>query len=165
MASSLQFDIALFENNNGGDVLVKGNDLVKYYENEGQVYLALFGGNVEEDTPSVQVPGKLREYFWGNYFLSTENQFNSKTERALKNTELSSQGRARIQSAVEYDLNFLKKYADITVEVSIIGQNKITIKIFTAWFTGKKTLTTLTYSFIAGDGDFSLLDFAITDFV
>lgn len=163
--ASLQFDIALFENNNGGDVLVKGNDLVKYYENEGQVYLALFGGNVEEDTPSVQIPGKVRNYYWGNYYLSSENQFNSKTERSLKNVELSSQGRAKIQSAVEYDLNYLKKYATVDVQVSIIGQNKITIKIFTTYFTGKKILTTLTYSSPNTDGDFSLLDFVIEDFV
>jgi hypothetical protein len=165
MASSLQFDIALFENNNGGDVLVKGNDLAKYYENEGQVYLALFGGNVEEDTPTVIVPGKEKNYFWGNAFLNSENQFNSKTERALKNVSLSSQGRATLQSAVEYDLSYLKKYANIDVQVAIIGQNKITIKIFTTYFTGKKTLTTLTYSFLNTDGDFSLLDFVITDFV
>lgn len=162
---ALQFDIGLFENNNGGDVLVKGNDLVKYYENEGQVYLALFGGNVEADTPAVPVINKDRNDYWGNFFLNEENQFNSRTERALKNTELSSQGRARIQSAVEYDLGYLKKYADVSVTVSIVGQNRITIKIITAYFTGKKTLTTLTYSFLATDGDFSLLDFVITDFV
>jgi len=165
MAGSLQFDVALFENNNGGDSLVKGNDLVKFFENEGQVYLALFGGNVEEDTPTVQIKGKERNYYWGNYFLNTENQFNSRTERTLKNVSLSSQGRGKIQAAVEYDLAYLKKYANINVVVSIIGQNKITIKIFTAYFTGKKILTTISYSSPNLDGDFSLLDFTIEDFV
>lgn len=164
MANGLQFDIAVFENFNGGDVLVKGNDLVKYYENENQVYLALFGGNVEEDTPTVQVKGKERNYYWGNYFLNEENQFNSKTERSLKNFELSSQGRGKLQAAVEFDLAYLKKYADITVQVSIIGQNKLTIKVFTAYFSGKKIVTTLTYSSPNMDGDFSLLDFDIQDF-
>ncbi len=161
---STGLDIALFENNNGGDVLVKGNDLAKFYENEGQVYLALFGGNVEGNTPTSPLPNKERVDYWGNHFLSAENQFNSNTERALKNTELSSAGRGRIQVAAESDLAYLKKYADVKVEVAIVGNNRLTIKVWTAYFTGKKILSTFTYSFTQLNGDFNLLDFNIEDF-
>jgi len=162
---ALQFDIALFENNDGGDIAIQGNDAVKYYENEGQVYIALFGGNVAADTPLFPISGNARYDFWGNFFLSVENQFNSKTERALKSTPLTSAGRAVLQSAVQYDLAYLQKYANVTVNVSIVGVNKIIIAILTAYFTGKQTLTTLTYSFMGTDGDFSLLDFNIEDFL
>jgi len=161
---ALQFDIALFENFNGGDVLVNGNDLVKYYENEGQIYLALFGGNVEGDTPAVPQNGRDHVDYWGNFFLPVENQFNSKTERTLKLTELSSKGRGIIQAAVEYDLTYLQKYANVTVTVAIVGNNKVSINIITEYFTGKKTLTVLTYSYVGGDGDFSILDFSTNDF-
>ena len=161
---SLQFDIALFENDNGGDVLVKGNDLVKYYNNEGQIYLALFGGNVAEDTPVVPTVGKERFDYFGNIFLSTENQFNSRTERTLNTTPLTSVGRGIIQSAIEYDLIYLKPYANVTVEVAIIGINTAKVSITTNYFTGRKNLTTFTYSKFSPTGDFSLLDFYFQDF-
>lgn len=161
---SNSFDIALFENNNGGDILVKGNDLVKYFENEGQVYLALFGGNVEESTAPVNIPGKERFDYWGNYYLSVDNQFNSKTERTLNTSALSSQGRAAIQSAIEYDLMYMKTFSNITVSVALEGVNRIRISIITAYFTGRKTLTTAVYVANSSTGDFYLQDFSIQDF-
>ncbi len=162
--SSSSFDIALFENDNGGDILVKGNDLVKYFENEGQLYLALFGGNVEEGTSLVNVVGKERFDFWGNYYLPVDSQFNSRTERTLNNSALSSQGRSDIQSAIEYDLMYMKAFSNITVTVALEGINRVRISIITAYFTGRKTLTTAVYVANSGTGDFYLLDFSSQDF-
>jgi hypothetical protein len=161
---SSSFDIALFENDNGGDILVKGNDLVKYFENEGQVYLALFGGNVEESTSLVNIVGKERFDYWGNYYLSVDNQFNSRTERTLNASALSSQGRGEIQSAIEYDLMHMKQFSNVTVTVTLEGVNRIRISIITAYFTGRKTLTTAIYVANSSTGDFYLLDFSSQDF-
>lgn len=165
---AIQFDIGLAENNNGGDVIVTSNDLVKFYENEGQIYLALFGGNVEANTPDFVTPGTERLDYFGNHFLQKENQFNSNTERVLNTTSLGSQGISKIQAAVESDLYYLKKYATITIQVTLDGINRVRVEIRVIYFTGKKTLAVFTYTPIpAGlnsDGDFNPLDFYTQDF-
>lgn len=124
-------DLALFETGNGGDFQENGNDLL-VIEGFGQmIYLALFGGNVEAITKD-KLPTELAEDYWGNNLFFPQNesvQFNSRTEKALNETPLTSAGRVIIQNAVNADLDFMKDFAEISVTVEIFDPNmcKITI--------------------------------------
>src|SRR5690606_6946193 len=98
MPNRRYFDVAIGEaEGNGGDIKLLGNDLAVIYSHENQVYLALFGGNVEQSTPA-QETTETTEDWWGNNLLfggDAAKQFNSETERALNNTALNSAGRSR----------------------------------------------------------------------
>lgn len=104
-----------------------------------QFYLAMFGGNIEENTKSQYLENEERSDYWGNsliYRTRQDVQFNSNTERTLRNVVLNSRGRLEILKAVNSDLNYLKKIGTFTAEVSFTGVNKILIEIK---FTGNKT--------------------------
>ena len=125
-------DIDIFEGGSGGEIAVVNGDigLTDYLYN--QVYLALFGGNVEAVTLGNEPVGAPREDYWQNdllYFNQPELQFNSTTELALRQNALNSTGRIAIQRAVEADLTYLNSIADITVNVVILSTNKIQIGV------------------------------------
>lgn len=125
-------DIDIIEGGSGGDITVVNGDigLTDYLYN--QVYLALFGGNVEAVTLGNEPDGATREDYWQNdllYFNQPALQFNSTTELALRQNALSSSGRVAIQRAVETDLVFLQAIADITVNVVILSTNKVQIGV------------------------------------
>lgn len=154
------FDLNVFETNNGGDILLLGNDLAIVYGHQNQVYLALFGGNVQMNTPSVLTAEENFDY-WANKALWSDNQnfqFNSNTERTLDNTPLTSAGRILIENAVKQDLKFLSEIATVTVSATITSVNTISIEIRTEYFSGPKILTIINYT-PSGKGDFSLIDF------
>ena len=44
------WDLAILESGNGGDVSMNGSDLAVYYLDENDIYLRMFGGNIEQDT-------------------------------------------------------------------------------------------------------------------
>lgn len=168
-------DLLLIETLNGGDLFKKGNDLLLIPGWQNMPYLAMFGGNTEAVTKE-RVQGEEAQDWWGNNLLMRGNssiQFNSFTEKALKNTPLTSAGRVIIQKSVEKDLDFMKAFAVIKVEVLIVGPNKIKININVLQPVGKGknvadqyrpfvfiwdgTLQTLT-------GDFNVSDFDKNDF-
>lgn len=153
-AKKLYFDQAIGESaGNGGDLQLLGNDLALVYGMENQVYLALFGGNVEGN-------------WWGNSLLmpnDTAKQFNSNTERTLNTVALNSSGIAKIQAAVESDLKYLK--AKVTVIVSLFDTNTVGLNIKVAYNSGGSSLTIINFGKKVGStGDFSLLDFSQEDF-
>lgn len=102
-------DLLIYESGNGGELLLRGNDLagVNGYENAG--YLAQFGG----------------AEWWGNYM--TDQPYNSQTEIALQTNALSSAGRLAIEQAIKADLEFLKDISGTTatVQTSIAGVNRL----------------------------------------
>jgi len=154
------FDVAILESLNGGDLFLLGNDLAVVKGNENQHYLAMFGGNVESNTPSI-FTGNERNDYWGNALLWAENetlQFNSNTERVLNTTPLTSAGRLTIENAVKNDLKFLSSVAEVTVAVTFPNLNTVQINIVAIYKTGEKVVTTFSYVKI-GDGDFSYYDF------
>ena len=70
--------------------------------------------------------------WWGNSLLfpdSNELQIKSLCEQALLNNALNSQGRKKIEEAIKKDLKDLKDVADITLNVSILSDDKISIKM------------------------------------
>jgi hypothetical protein len=125
-------DIGIYETGNGGDIAVINNDISLAEQLYQQAYLALSGGNVEADTKGNEPASELRADWWGNALFFGTNpvkQFNSQTERALRNNALNSTGRVNIQQAVESDLAYLKTVANVTVSVSVTGVNKLAILV------------------------------------
>ena len=97
-----------------------------------QVYLALFGGNVEDDTRRKYTESEERFDYWGNSLVWNETvtrQFNSKTERALLNNPINSSGRLAIIQAVTEDLRYLTSLLTYSVDVSILGINSLKITV------------------------------------
>lgn len=115
-------DLKIVEQGNGGDLLVSGKDLAMYQGFENMIYLALFGGNVEQDTPQTRNEAEQAFDFWGNtVFFNNDSslQFNSQTERMLQSVALSSSGRLQIEQAVKKDLEFMQAFAKVSVSVTI----------------------------------------------
>lgn len=158
-ASRKYFDQAIGESlNNGGDLQQLGNDLAIVYGQENQVYLALFGGNVDGNTNS-----NIGSGWWGNKLLygnDTTKQFNSNTERVLNTTALNSGGLVKIQNAARNDLAYLKAVVDVVVTMPAVNTVRIEIKII--YPDGPRRLTIITFGRKPsnnGLGDFSVLDF------
>lgn len=123
-------DVLLVETLNGGDVLIRGNDLARAEGFENMPYLALFGGNTEASTPAVRVAGEFNEDYWGNsIFMPKSAMANSDTERKLQNEALTSSGRVRIEGVVKKDLKFMQAFAEVSVRVVVISDDVVNINI------------------------------------
>lgn len=124
-------DVLLFESGSGGQFNIKGNDLETTSGVFQQIYLALFGGNVEASTGQI-AEGQQSFDWWGNTLLlpdQPEAQFNSLTERMLNTTALTSIERVNIESAVNSDLEYLSSLGKITTTVTINDHSRISIFI------------------------------------
>jgi len=106
-------DLLIYEVGEGGDLLLRGNDLVHVKGYENAPYLAMFGGNK----------------WWANYL--TKNKFQSKTEQVLYTTPLTSSGRVTIENAILSDLTFLNDIPGTKYSVStkITNSNRLEISI------------------------------------
>jgi hypothetical protein len=130
-------DINLFESGSGGEMRILNSDLLLTETIYQTIYLALYGGNVEQDTNNEE--SNLDENFdyWGNQLFYSNNPdkwFNSQTERTLSTVALNGEGRKLIQDAVNADLQFLNNVVNFTVEVNITSSNKAEILIFISEF-------------------------------
>lgn len=123
-------DIKLIETEDGGDFVLKGSDLAVVNGFENMIYLALFGGNVEASTPQDR-PASLQDYsYWGNFWITdVPAQFNSTTERMLRDVSLTSANRPVIQAAVISDLAFMQSFAQVSVSVTIPAINTVRLAI------------------------------------
>lgn len=124
-------DAKIIETGNGGDVVLSGNDLAVVYGFVNMPYLALFGGNVESNTPVKRLDGEISTDWWGNALMPNESaiQFNSNTERTLMNVALNSSGRILIEQAVNKDLDFMRAFCEVTATVDITGNDRVQINI------------------------------------
>lgn len=125
-------DINLHESGSGGEMAIVSNDLLIGESLYMQVYLALFGGNVEANTIGNELLSEERFDWWGNPLFFREvptKQFNSNTERALQNVVLNSSGRLEIIQAVSTDLEYLNNLLNYTIDVSFPNLNHILISI------------------------------------
>lgn len=104
-------DLLIFESGNGGELVLRGNDLASVNGYENSTYLAMFSGN-----------------WWGNY-LVPGNPFQSKTENVLNTTPLTSAGRQAIENAIKTDLKYLSNIPGTTIAVStmIVNSNRLDI--------------------------------------
>lgn len=125
-------DLLMQETGNGGDLVLKGNNLTLARAFQNMPYLGMFGGNVEQSTTGPKQPGEQALDFWGNYLLMSQQpelQFNSDFERALYNTALSSAGRLQLERAVKEDINFMTVFSVLTISASIDDADRIRVYI------------------------------------
>lgn len=112
-------DLLIVENGDGGDLVLRGNDLVMVKGIENVPYLASFGGDAD---------------WWANDYLDPtrpELKWLSETESILRTTPLNSNGRQKIEQAVLNDLAQLKKQtnSNITVQAIIANVDRLEILI------------------------------------
>lgn len=123
-------DISIKETGSGGDFILKGNDLEKSDSIYNQIYLALFGGNIEASTPVGEYEEEFKYDYWGNKLLfenESDKQFNSTTENFLNEITLSSANRVLLEQVVKGDLGFLNQLGQISVVVNIPNVDKVEI--------------------------------------
>ena len=120
-------DISIYESGNGGDLALRANDIdiVRGFAN--QFYLALFGGNIEENTSERLTGQDQRNDWWGNNLI--QEKFNSNFERELMNNPLNSGGIANLENSAKEDLKFMKAFGEVTVNASLIGIGKLQLEI------------------------------------
>ena len=124
-------DLQLIESFDGGDLIQSGNDLSVIDGLQNMVYIALFGGNIKQSTKDYDQNEERFDY-WANDLLYdniTEIQYNSETERTLKDVALNSKGRLLIEQSVKKDLQFMQDFANIEVSVSIVGVDRVQITV------------------------------------
>lgn len=115
-------DLMIYESGDGGELILKNDDLNTIQGLSNQVYLAWFGGSFQSTKEDLNLL-EQRADWWGNSLLETSKQFNSGLEQALKNNSLDIQGIANIENIAKKDLNFLKDYAEIEVEAILKSYN------------------------------------------
>jgi len=123
-------DINLFETGTSGDFAIVNDDLLMAESLYQQVYLALFGGNIEANTKDAYLLSEERFDYWGNTLIwknEKSSQFNSETERTIQNNALNSTGRLRIIQAINNDLEYLKSVVIFDVDVQITGRDNLKI--------------------------------------
>lgn len=125
-------DINLHESGNGGEMAIVSNDLLIGESLFQQVYLALFGGNIEAVTRGDELISEERFDYWANSLFFNETpskQFNSITEKTINSVALNSQGRLSIINAINEDLSYLTELLNYSIDVQIFEVNKIRIII------------------------------------
>ena len=131
-------DLMMIETGNGGDLVLRGNDLATVTGYENIPYLACFGGND----------------WWGNDLLLTDGasiRFSSTTEDVLKTVALNSAGRIAVENAILADLAFLKQEVpgtEITVSATVVNSDRLDIELningqtfYMQWQPGDEFLT------------------------
>lgn len=124
-------DLRLIETGNGGELVLKGNDVQMIEGWQNMPYIGIFGGNEKESTTGAKVNEQAFDY-WGNYLFEPSNQnvwYNSGTERLLQTIALTTAGRIQIEEQVKKDLEFMKQFAIITVNVLLIAVDRVQIDI------------------------------------
>ncbi len=109
-------DLLIYETGTGGDMVLRGGDLVITTGVENEPYISMFGGNTT----------------WANTLLFEGQPFAATTEQILREVPLTSAGRIRISQAVDKDLQALKDSVpgtEITNIVTITSDNRISVQI------------------------------------
>lgn len=121
-------DILIYESGDGGELSLKNGDIETVQSITNDVYLALFGGNIEQSTDNTILPGTIREDWWGND-LMPDNYFNSEFEKTLSMVALNSAGIKTLEDAALKDVDFLKRFGTVSVSVSILDIDKMSIEV------------------------------------
>lgn len=125
-------DINLYESGNGGEMSIVSNDLLMSESLFQQVYLALFGGNIEAVTRGDEVIGQERFDYWANTLFFQDNpvkQFNSETEKFLINMSYTTSNRLKLIELVKSDLSYVSSLVNFSVDVKFESLNRLLIII------------------------------------
>jgi hypothetical protein len=125
-------DLLVIETKNGGDIVFKGNDFVTTQTFYNDPYFGIYGGNPAQNTTGNREENEPQFDWWGN-LLIWENDpqvwINSRLENLLNNIALTSQSRLLIQRTVESDLEFMREFADLEINVTFPNVDKVQIEI------------------------------------
>ena len=123
-----QGDVAIFQTNDEGDILVQGGVVEMTGGLEVAAYLALFGGNVEDDGSS----GNALQY-WGNIGeTSPARKQVSRTQHIINGLPATTGNLKRVEDAAKLDLQFFitdKIASSVTVTVGMPAVKRIRITI------------------------------------
>ena len=109
-------DVRLCETGSGGDYLWKGKDFDLTGGFSNDIYLGIFGGNINDtERDREDIPASEQRFnWWGNELLfgeqQTEFKFNSELETLLKSVALTSGSRIKIEEAILGDLDFFEGF-------------------------------------------------------
>jgi len=129
--------IALKDNNTRGDFAIVDNVIATDLTLHTPVYISIYGGNTQADTPTKRRPAGVENLdWWGNIYSvqNPENRFNSKFERALNEIPIMSGTLKKFEQAAIEDCTWLitKKIAksvDATASIENAQRLKIEITI------------------------------------
>lgn len=124
------FDIGIYESGQGGEFRLKAGDIETISGLTNQVFLALFGGNLAQSTNEETEDLDIRNDYWGNEYLESEEYFNSEFEKTLMEVALNSNGLVKLENAIKEDLKYISTYADISISLKLIGVRKLKVEIF-----------------------------------
>jgi len=126
MAATIIADLMIYESGDGGELSLKNDDLEAISSITNQVYLAFFGGNLEQDTSNLLDDLDDRLDWWGNDELM-DIPFNSSFERTLGKVSLNSIGLRQLENAAKEDLKYLTEYADIIITASVETVDRLSL--------------------------------------
>jgi phage gp46-like protein len=120
----------IIENGNGGSIVLNGGKIETTASVWTDVYIALFGGNVGEQT-TTKVKKENNDW-WGNDRLAGSYSWtNSQTETMLRGMTLTIPNKAKLKTTIETDLKKLKDLGNFNVDVNYTGLNRVEIIIKT----------------------------------
>jgi len=120
----------IYEDGNGGQLLLQNNDIAQTESLSTLAYLLMFGGNVEGLTKKENNVGELSLDWWGNNKNTNSSTWiNSETEKTLRGIALSSGSRSIITDSVKKDITSLEEYGEVEVEVTLPRLNRVQITI------------------------------------
>ena len=119
----------MYENGNGGQTLIRSNDVQTTRSLFPMVYIRLFGGNREGNTSINRLNSELNKGWWGNSPTNKKDWINSDTERLLKGISTTYANKKRIEDAIKRDLKDLQQYGKQTIEVTYPSLNRVSMYI------------------------------------
>ena len=123
-------NFTLYEDGNGGQLVLRNNEIAQTRSLATLAYLKMFGGNVLEKTKKENNTAELRTDWWANDPVdNSEKWINSETEKVLQGIEISSSSRYTIEQAVKNDVESLETFGSVDVFVAFPGPNDIRITI------------------------------------
>jgi len=115
-------DVLLYQSTDDGEIVVENGVMRMTSGYETACYLALFGGNDDDDG----IEGNPATW-WGNAGENEpERHMVSQTQNILRRLPVSSGSLRQVENAVKNDLAF---FPNVQVSTAIVGLNKIKITI------------------------------------
>jgi phage gp46-like protein len=121
-------DVDLILEENGGDLILSGGDVLIGNGLTSAAILSLFGGNFQDSN----LPGTDSLQFWGNRIGEDPNEsLRSETQKLLESIPATSENLLRVQDAVVRDLTWLigDIVSNLSVTISLIAVKRVLITI------------------------------------
>jgi len=127
MTTLQQGDVKLFQTDDGGDISVIDGIVEMSGGLETSVYLALFGGNENDNGAQLSA-----DKWWGNNSEVSERQYVSKTQFLLQSIPVNSANLRRLEDAAKNDLKYLldlKIASSVEVFASLPSINYVNLNV------------------------------------